>query len=82
MAYDENEVWNKGKIIPGYDLNIWRHDEEGNVIRREAYGNTESDHGWEVDHITPRSKGGTDHISNLRPLQWEANRRRQAHVGR
>ena len=32
--------------------------------------------GWEIDHIKPVSKGGTDDLSNLQPLQWENNRRK------
>ena len=29
--------------------------------------------GWEIDHIKPAAKGGTDDLSNLQPLQSGAN---------
>jgi 5-methylcytosine-specific restriction endonuclease McrA len=38
--------------------------------------NGEDDRGATIDHIIPRSKGGSDDLSNLRLACWECNRRR------
>jgi 5-methylcytosine-specific restriction endonuclease McrA len=49
----------------------------GAVIDRAKYGNNEeTGTGWEIDHIIPVSRGGTDDLSNLQPLQWQNNRRK------
>ena len=70
-------VWDKGREIAEFDPAVWRHDDEGNVIKRDEYGNRDSDYGWEIDHIRPVSDGGSDDLVNLRPLQWAANASRR-----
>lgn len=72
--YTINAVWQKGTIIVGYDANVWRKDSCGAIIKRSEYGNTNSNNGWEIDHIRPVVQNGTDDLYNLQPLQWENNR--------
>lgn len=76
MAFTDKqiqEVWEKGKIVSGNDPNVYRKDYCDAWIKRNEYGNRNSNYGWEIDHITPKSNGGDDELSNLRPLQWENN---------
>lgn len=67
-------VWIKGKPIPNYDPAIWRWDVCGKVMCFSQHGNTNSEFGWEIDHIIPRSRGGPTVLENLQPLNWKTNR--------
>ena len=77
MAGDKkkDQVWDKGKPIRGKNPDAWRKDAHGNKIRYGSYG-TEGKYGWEIDHKHPESKGGSDKLSNLQPLQTDANRKK------
>ena len=70
-------VWEKGHIRPGQDPDVIRVDDYGNAMLRKQYGNRKSEYGWEVDHIVRAEDGGSDALTNLRPLQWRANAARQ-----
>ncbi len=80
MVFSETviqQVWEKGSKDSQNDPAVWRRDACGSFINRAAYGK-QTEYGWNIDHITPVSRGGGDDLPNLRPLQWENNAKRQA----
>lgn len=63
MAFSEEtiqQVWEKATPVAGNDPAVWRQDQCKAWIGRRFYGNRNSEYGWEIDHIVPVSKGGTD----------------------
>lgn len=67
-------VWAKGRTIPGWPRDEWCWDDNGKPIRYSHHGNRLSPHGWEMDHYpVPKSLGGSDDVSNLRPLRCREN---------
>ncbi len=68
-----NAVWNKAKKVRGENPNEMRQDPYGNKLGKDQFGE-DTDQGWEIDHIKPESKGGSDALRNLQALQTEKNR--------
>lgn len=71
----KDKVWAKGQKVKGKNPKLYRKDKFGNIMFYHSYGKT-TPMGWEIDHSKPKSKGGTDHLNNLQPMNTKANRQK------
>ena len=72
-------VWSNARHSSFLPCESFRIDSYGKLIAWSEYGKTMSRLGWEIDHIIPLSKGGTDTLNNLQALQWRVNRIKSNH---
>lgn len=64
-----DRVWQVAQVVPGNDPALWRKDELGAWINRQAYRNRQSEFGWEIaDSAYTLPEYG---IAALRPMQWQ-----------
>ena len=77
MNYQDkkDQVWEKGQKVRGKNPDLYRKDKYGNEMYKPSYGKA-TEKGWEIDHSKPQSKGGTDHLNNLQPMNTSANRQK------
>ena len=69
----KDTVWDKAKPIRGKDPDEYRQDPYGNQMFKDSYGR-DSEMGWHLDHINPKSQGGSDSVRNLQAMNSSKNR--------
>jgi hypothetical protein len=69
----QNAAWEKASPVSGFDPAVMRLDRYGSYIAWLDHGERNSEYGWEIDHIVPQSRGGSDDFSNLQALHWKNN---------
>jgi hypothetical protein len=69
----KQKAWENATTVRGKDPALYRKDPYGNLMFKPSYGKG-SELGWDVDHITPKSRGGSDATRNLQALNSAVNR--------
>lgn len=77
----KQRVWEKGRVIDGFNPDMYRKDACGAWIIKDKYGAIDNLYGWQIDHIYPASRLSLQGVSeseiwdirNLRPLQCQNN---------
>ena len=71
----KDAVWKKAKKVKELNPDEYRLCAISNdIIRYSHYGNNSSIYNWDIDHIIPKSKNGSDDISNLQAVSASKNR--------
>ncbi|WP_446786593.1 hypothetical protein [Macellibacteroides fermentans] len=68
-----DKVWEKGIVVEDQNNQEFRKDIIGAWIGRRFYNNKKSQYGWVIGYIRSIEDGGSNHVDNLIPLQWENN---------